>query len=578
MLPSLRYTVHLNGPGWNVIGAGEPALPGIAAGHNDRIAFGFTIVGMDQQDLYVEQLDPVNADRYLYKGAWETMRVERERVKVKGEPDREIELRFTRHGPVLSVDAARRHAYALRWVGSEPGSAGYLRSLMLDTARNLQDFRAAVAGWKIPSENIVYADVDGNIAWVAAGLAPIRENWTGLLPVPGQSGEYEWAGFLRAGDLPQLTNPASGFIATANHNILPPAYRHVLGYEFGSPWRFARIVDRLFVPNPKVLDPNGRAAASRRAVRPATVAECEATQLDEESIPARAIITALSIATREYASRRGPPDDQAAARELLLTAGAAEGNRGILQAGSSAAALYETWLPLLARDFGEAFISSADRKAGGRMSTERMLDLLAQAGLWLPPPGMTCWVDGTPRPSVGARGASRGGLAAARGGRAVARGGREASSALRVNVAEVLMGPALGEAYREMIKRFGADQSSWTWGEMHFAWFEHPLAFTADRQVVMNLLTVPRGGDGTTPNATGAGARQTAGASYREVIDLADWDRSTTINVPGESGQPESEFYDNLLPLWAQGNYHQMAFSRAAVERAAARTLRLVPK
>src|SRR5512146_364135 len=121
MLPSLRYTVHLNGPGWNVIGAGEPALPGVAAGHNDRVAFGFTIVGMDQQDLYVEQLDPANAERYLYKGSWQPMRVERERVKVKGEADREVDLRFTRHGPVLQIDAARHRAYVLRWVGREPG-------------------------------------------------------------------------------------------------------------------------------------------------------------------------------------------------------------------------------------------------------------------------------------------------------------------------------------------------------------------------------------------------------------------------------------------------------------------------
>ena len=96
-----------------------------------------------------------------------------------------------------------------------------------------------------PGLNFVYADVDGNIAWVAAGLAPIRKNWNGLLPVPGQNGEYEWNGFLKLDDLPQLTNPASGFIATANHNILPPDYKHALGYEFGAPWRFARIVERL---------------------------------------------------------------------------------------------------------------------------------------------------------------------------------------------------------------------------------------------------------------------------------------------------------------------------------------------
>ena len=194
MLPSLRYTVHLNGPGWNVIGAGEPALPGVAAGHNERVAFGFTIVGMDQQDLYVESLDPADLDRCIYRGVSEPMRIERQTIAVRGEAPREVELRFTRHGPVLHVDRARRRAYALRWVGSEPGGAGYLKSIALDTANNWTEFREAVSGWKVPSENLVYADVDGNIGWIAAGLAPVRSGWNGLLPVPGEAGTYRMAG------------------------------------------------------------------------------------------------------------------------------------------------------------------------------------------------------------------------------------------------------------------------------------------------------------------------------------------------------------------------------------------------
>ena len=147
-LPSLRYSVHLVGPGWNVIGAGEPALPGVAAGHNDRIAFGFTIVGIDQQDIFVERLDPSTPDHYFYKGVSEPMRVERERIRVRGEAEpREIELRFTRHGPVLHVDPTRQRAYALRWVGMEPGTAGYLRSLALNRARTWPEFLEAARGW-----------------------------------------------------------------------------------------------------------------------------------------------------------------------------------------------------------------------------------------------------------------------------------------------------------------------------------------------------------------------------------------------------------------------------------------------
>lgn len=562
MLPSLRYTVHLNGPGWNVIGAGEPALPGIAAGHNDRVAFGFTIVGIDQQDLYVEQLDPANHDRYLHNGSWETMRVERERIQVKGEPDRQVELRFTRHGPVLHVDAERHRAYALRWVGSEPGTAGYLRSLMLNTAANLQDFRAAVAGWKVPSENIVYADVDGNIAWVAAGLAPIRPNWNGLLPVPG-TGKYEWSGFLKADLLPQLVNPASGFVATANHDILPAGYRYALGYEFGAPWRFARIVDVL-----SRRDEAGNVRGSRF-----TVEDFERLQHDETSIPARAIAAAVGQAMARGTSI-GDEDARLAARLLANWNGA-------LAKSSPEAALYETWSPLLAAAFTQAFVAPEDREAAGaRMSADKMLAVLQQAELWTPEPGITCWVDGTPRADrQGGRRPAAGGTA--QGARATAPAGsaarQEAELGLREKVFAVLTGRSLGDAWRQMVKRQGPNPRAWAWGDMHRASFEHPLAFTPERQAFMNLRPVPRGGDGTTPNATGAAARQTAGASYREVIDLSDWDRSRTINVPGESGQPGSPYYGNLLSLWADGQYHPMAFSRAAVERVAAERLRLVP-
>jgi penicillin amidase len=146
-LPSLRYLVHLVGPGWNVIGAGEPTLPGVAAGHNERIGFGFTIVGIDQQDLYVEETNPADPTQYRYKDKWEKMNIERELIVVKGEPapiEAEVELRFTRHGPVIHEDKALHRAYALRWVGSEPGSAGYLASLSLNRAKNWREFLKAL--------------------------------------------------------------------------------------------------------------------------------------------------------------------------------------------------------------------------------------------------------------------------------------------------------------------------------------------------------------------------------------------------------------------------------------------------
>lgn len=536
-LPSLRYTVHLNGPGWNVIGAGEPALPGVAAGHNDRIAFGFTIVGIDQQDLYVEHLDPADPERYLYKGAWERMRIERERVTVRGEARREIELRFTRHGPVLHMDRQRHRAYALRWVGTEPGSAGYLKSLALDTARNWSDFLKAVEGWKVPSENLVYADVDGNIGWIAAGLSPVRPNWHGLLPVPGHEGKYEWAGFVRVTDLPQVFNPASGLIATANHNILPKAYDKQLGYEWGASYRFDRIMEVLRQKNAKF-----------------SVEDFERLQYDELSVVARALCGALRQAVRESPLENA---ERGRAAGLLI-----EWNN-VLSKDSAAAALYEIWLPKVTMGLVRAIspgghhpallvFSTTDRQS---RHLEEALRILAQTGLATRSAAAEMWVDGSPRPLAPP----------------------PARAVDRPAVTRILTGPVLSEAWTEAVARMGADPAKWSWGKIHRADFQHPLARTPAEKALMSPGDVPRGGDGTTPNATGSGARQTNGASYREVIDLADWDRSTTINVPGLSGQPGSPHYSDLLPLWAADQYHPMAFSRAAVERYARDRLMLVP-
>jgi penicillin amidase len=142
----------------------------------------------------------------------------------------------------------------------------------------------------------------------------------------------------------------------------------------------------------------------------------------------------------------------------------------------------------------------------------------------------------------------------------------------------VMSGTALIDAWNAAEQKMGSDESTWSWGRLHKTRFQHPLATTPERQALFNLGPRPRGGDATSPNATGNGEWETHGASYREVIDVADWDRSVTINAPGESGQPGSPYYGNLYALWSDGQYHPMVFSRTAVERAAAHRLVLRPR
>ena len=245
-LPSLRKTVHLVGPGWNAIGAGEPALPGIALGHNENIAFGFTIAGIDQQDLYVEKVNPANKAEYRYRGAWKRFDTSEVKIAVKGQGEQSHTLRYSVHGPVIYEDPVGHLAYALRWVGSEPGTAGYMAGLTLAQATDWTTFRAAMDRYRVPSENIVYADTKGNIGWQVGGLTPIRDGWTGVLPVPGDEGRYEWTGFQKSGNLPFEFNPQRHYIATANHNILPPGYRIPLGFDtWALPWRIDRIREML---------------------------------------------------------------------------------------------------------------------------------------------------------------------------------------------------------------------------------------------------------------------------------------------------------------------------------------------
>jgi len=471
VLPSLRYLAHLVGPGWNVIGAGEPALPGLALGHNERIAFGFTIVGIDQQDIYVETTDPANPSRYRFQGAWREMRVAREKIRVKGRAEPvEVELKFTPHGPVIFEDPSRRRAFVLRWVGSEPGTAGYLGALSLARARNWTEFRAAVQRWKVPSENIAYADVDGNIGWIAAGLAPIRKNWNGLLPVPGATGEREWSGFLPTAQLPSLFNPPQHYIATANHNILPQGYPHQLGYEWTPPFRFQRIDQVL------------------KAGKKFTVQDFQRLQHDEMSLPARELVALL---------RKAPPGG-GPERDLL------QAWDGVLSKDSAAAALYQLWQrPLNARALQAIVPPEALSLVARRMNLRMLLDHLAA----LPD-------------------ASR-------------------NRILLESLAEV-----------------AAETSRPRWGLLHQIRFTHPLARNGEERAHFNLGPVERGGDSHTVNNTGG-----SGASYRQIMDLADWDRSVATSVPGQSGQPGSPHYSDLLPLWAEGRYFPLLYSRAAVEK-----------
>ncbi|HXA35761.1 MAG TPA: sodium-dependent transporter [Steroidobacteraceae bacterium] len=510
--PSLRYVVHLVAPGWNVIGAGEPGLPGVAAGHNGHIAWGFTIFGLDQQDLYLEKLDPAAPDTYATPKGWQPMETRTEIIRVRDAQPVEVRLKFTRHGPVLWEDGAR--ALALRWVGAEPGTAGYLGSLALDRAENWRQFESAMERWKVPSENIVYADRRGNIGEHSTGLAPWRKNWTGLLPVPGD-GQYEWSGFVPNAELPHSLNPVAGFIATANQKMTPDDYGYAVGYEWTSPARYLRAKELL--------------EQAKDARRKLTVADMEAFQTDVVSLPARALQSLLRIALADASA--GAPDNQNPAVNLMLDWDCA------LRADSAAAALYEIWAAELRKRVSALIVPESARAALGELPLQRVIHEMTQA-------------------------------------RASVFGSMPAQSR------DSALLDALQSARARLALLQGTDVQRWSWGQLHQVRFLHPLDQAAGAADLLDRGPVQRPGDEDVLQATGFEGdsfAQVDGASYREIFDLANWDESRAINVPGQSGQPQSKHYDDLLAMWSEGRYFPLVYSRSAVDRATTDTMQLVP-
>lgn len=271
--PSLRYIVHLSAPGWDVIGGGEPTLPGVSIGHNKYGAWGLTIFETDAEDLYVYQLNPKNLAQYYYKGQWKTFKKITDSIKIKNAATAVVSLYYSIHGPVTFIDSIHHIAYSVKCGWLQKGSAPYLASLRMNQAKNWTDFKAACAYSYIPAENMIWADKKGDIGWQTVGITPIRNTHSGMVPVPGD-GRYEWSGYLPVLKKPSSYNPASGFICSANENRTPADYPYMntIGYIWANSYRFDRITSIL---------------SSKKKI---SMADMQALQMDYFSIPASQLI------------------------------------------------------------------------------------------------------------------------------------------------------------------------------------------------------------------------------------------------------------------------------------------------
>lgn len=503
--PSLRYWAHLVAPTWNVIGGGEPHLPGVSIGHNEHGAWGLTIFPTDSEDLYVYEINPANANQYRYYGAWEDMKILRETVPVRGHQPVTIELKYTRHGPVLNEDSAHRRAYALRAAWLEIGSTPYLASLRMDQAKTWEEFRDACTYSHAPSENMVWADAAGHIGWQATGSVPLRPNWNGLLPVPGD-GRFEWHGYVPGKELPHVYDPPQGFFATANAENLPPGYPHIVSYLWEPPYRSTRIQEVL------------------NAGKGLTTVDMMHLQSDELSIPARTFVASLQGLSSSQ------PVAQAALERLQHW-------NAVLDRDSVEAGIYAAWQQRLWENFRNRRVPESARSLFPRIAIERLTaSLIAPDGSFGPDP----------------------------------LGGRNQ-----------LLIESLEQALQELTERFGPDMNNWKYGQekYHYIVIHHMLgnAVKPEYRPQFDVGPLPRGGDGFTVNNTNNAAEQNVGASFRIIVDLADWDRSVGVNTPGQSGNPADPHYRDLTDLWANGKYFPVPYSREKIEAVTEKRERLLP-
>ncbi len=492
-VPSLRYMAHLVAPGWDVIGGGEPEIPGISIGHNEYGAWGLTVFRTDGEDLYVYDINPDNSNQYRYKGEWEDMIVITETIQVKGQEDQTAELKYTRHGPVSYVDLENNKAYAVRCAWLEVGGSPYLASLRMDQAKTWEEFREACNYSHIPGENMIWADKNGNIGWQAVGIAPIRGNFSGLVPVPGD-GRYEWDGYLPIIQKPNTYNPEDGFFATANQNVTPESYEFwdAIGFSWSDPYRGDRVEEVL------------------NSKQKLTMEDMKNLQVDYLSIPARILVPYLKDLQFE-----GKTDE---ARDMLTNWDFR------LEASSTEAAIYVTWENQLRAQARERFVPEPAKDLIRGIQMKKLVDWILEANE------------------------------------------KFGSSSAR----DEFLKQALNDAITELEEKLGEDMNYWQYGQENYkhSYITHALGNVTDSITSgkLNVGPLPRGGNSYTPGSTGGNLRQSSGASFRMIVNTGDWDSAIGTNSPGQSGDPESPFYQNLFESWAKDEYFPVYYSREKIE------------
>ncbi|MBN1979267.1 MAG: penicillin acylase family protein [Anaerolineae bacterium] len=525
--PCVWYENHLVCGDMNVTGVTFPGVAGVLAGHNGRVAWGFTNCPADVQDLYVERLRSTKDGgvEYEYKGEWHPVQVVREEIRVRGGETVVDDVVITRHGPIinkLAPDFSGERPLALRWLALQPDTLIEAVSAM-DRARNCHEFRQALRLWTVPAQNVVYADVEGDIGYSLAGQIPVRARGNGQVPVPGWTGEYEWTGYIPFEDLPHSYNPSEGYIATANNCTVDDDYPHNL------------------VCNYRLDDRAKRISALIEAQKEIDSAYVQQMHFDQMSPPAQAV--------GRYLGELHVDDPQLAAIVEMM-----RDWDGALAADSVAAAVYKVF----------------EHRVAILMLSRRLGDL---AG---------CYLGEGLVPEF---------LADSYFGERAREWLRETLARPESHWFDLGQGQTRDDAMRQGLREtvdflkaeLGPRVDDWTWGRLHKLVFAHTLGNARLLDRAFNRGPYPVGGDGNTlwsthPMRYDLSSDRLAGPPFRFIADMGDLRNSLGLLAPGQSGRVGSPHYDDQIEAWFSGAYHPMLYDREDVKQAAKRQLRLEPK
>jgi len=518
---------------FQLAGFSFPGSPGVIIGHNDHIAWGLTNQAVDTQDLFIEKVNPDDPTQYQFQGEWIDMGVRSETIEIAGGEPVTYDVMTTHHGPVISdhyleegqlddalLELPDDYVVSLAWGTLEPSTL-VEAFIGLNLSTNYDQFRTALSKWDIAAQNVVYADIEGNIAYQSTGKVPIRAGGDGRWPVPGWTGEFEWTGVIPYEEMPRMFNPPRGYIASANQPVIPPGNDPFLSGDWDLGYRAARIDDLI-------------AEASGAY----TVASAQEMQMDDNDGGAPKVVPHLLAVSRD--------SEPIGVMQDVLEPWST--GRRVFRASpeSPGAAAYEaTWVHLLRLTFHDELPEESWPEGGSRW--------FEMVGSLLESPNDPWWDD---------------------------------VSTEIVEDRDTILARALTDAHAELVELLGPDPTTWQWGRIHLAHFEHnslgqsgigPIEWLFNRTAPSRL-----GGGADIVNAVGFyppdGYRVDWIPSMRMVIDLADLSRSTAINTTGQSGHAFHSHYNDMIEPWTDGKQHPLRWTRDQVVADAAGTLELTPQ